>query len=66
MRTWTKEQLIMYRKQKGWEDLSDYQVERVLEILQLADETESFMNEVSWSEPDIRFSVDSSFNNKSE
>ena len=63
MEKWTKEHLIVYRRLKGWEALSDDQIDQVLAILVVADETDQSLDEVSWTEPDIRFSV-ASFCNK--
>ena len=57
MENWTKENLIAYRRMKGWEVLSDDQTDQVLAILAVADETERSLDAVSWTEPDIRFSV---------
>ena len=57
MENWTKENLIAYRRLKGWEVLSDDQIDQVLAILVVADETDRSLDEVSWTEPDIRFSV---------
>lgn len=66
MNNWTKENLISYRKQRGWKPLSDDQIDQVLAILIEADSTHRSLEEVSWTEPDIRFSVANSCNNKSK
>lgn len=65
MANWTKENLIEYRMQKGWEPLSNDQIDKVLAILIEADETDRSLDDVSWAEPDIRFSVANSGNNES-
>lgn len=66
MENWTKENLIAYRRLKGWEVLSDDQIDQVLAILVVADETAQSLDEVSGTEPDIRFSVAGSCNKESE
>ena len=66
MTHWTKENLIAYRMQRGWEDLSDEQIEQVLAILNAADETLTFLDDVSWTEPVVQFSVSNFWDNGSK
>ena len=65
MNEWTKENLIAYRNQNGWERLTDDQIDQVLTILNSADETLRSLEQVSWMEPSIRFSVGNSGKNES-
>ncbi len=57
MTTWTKENLIQYRKQMEWDELNDEQLEQVLAILNGANDTLNSLDGVSWVEPDIGFRV---------
>ena len=66
MTNWTKETLTAHRAQMGWASLSDNQIDQVLAILNDAHETMESLEGVSWIEPDIRFSVATMCNDKSE
>ena len=66
MTNWTKEKLIAHREQMDWALLSDGQIDQVLAILNDAHETMKSLEGVSWIEPDIRFSVATMCNDKSE
>lgn len=57
MTVWTKENLTIYREQMGWRELDDQLIEQVLAILNDAQDTLESLENVSWTEPDIRFSV---------
>ena len=66
MTNWTKEQLIAHREQMDWASLNDDQIDQVLAILNDAQKTMKSLEGVSWIEPDIRFSVATMCNDKSE
>ena len=66
MTNWTKEQLIAHREQMDWASLNDDQIDQVLAILNDAEKTMKSLEGVSWIEPDIRFSVATMCNDKSE
>ena len=66
MKSWTKENLTAHRMQRGWEDLSDYQIDQVLAILNAADETLTSLDDVSWTEPVVQFSVKNCCDNGSK
>ena len=66
MTNWTKERLIAHRKQMEWASLNDDQINQVLAILNDAHETMKSLEGVSWIEPDIRFSIATMCNDKSE
>ncbi len=66
MTNWTKEKLIAHREQMDWESLNDDQIDQVLAILNDAQKTMKSLEGVSWIEPDIRFSVATMCNDKSE
>ena len=57
MTAWTKENLKYYRMQMGWGEMDDQLIDQVLAILNDAQETLESLENVSWIEPDIRFSV---------
>ncbi len=66
MTNWTKEKLIAHREQMDWASLNDDQIDQVLAILNDAQKTMKSLEGVSWIEPDIRFSVATMCNDKSE
>ena len=57
MTAWTKENLNYYRMQMGWGEMDDQLIDQILAILNDAQETLESLENVSWIEPDIRFSV---------
>ena len=57
MTTWTKENLVQFRKQMEWNELNDEQLDQVLAILNDAHDTLNSLDGFSWVEPDIEFRV---------